>query len=141
MITVMRWSLYMPAARPGPRPGRGIISAMRTLIVLILSGWWGVAASAELSEVKKVYLFPMTGGLEQYLAERLTAGGVFQVVVDPKQADAVWSERLDEGFRAALEELNPPAKPAQAKEKEKEKAADVGSLKEPPARQIGRAHV
>ena len=72
---------------------------MKTLIVLILAAGLGAfaAAPSSLSSVHKVYLMPMSGGLDQYLAERLTQEGVFTVVVDPKQADAVWSERVDPG--------------------------------------------
>ncbi len=108
---------------------------MKTLIVLILSAWWGMAAAAspELSSVKKVYLFPMTGGLEQYLAGRLTADAVFQVVVDPKQADAVWTDRVDAAFNAQLDELYPPAKAAETKGKPASEG-DISGMKEPPPR-------
>ena len=81
---------------------------MRSLIVLILgAGLGGATPAAEppLAAVQKVYLLPMTGGLDQYLAERITREGLFTVVVDPKQADAVWSERVDAGFSAVLDEL------------------------------------
>ncbi len=82
---------------------------MRNLIVLILGGAWGLEA-AGLEAVRKVYLMPMGAGLDQYLAETITREGVFTVVVDPKQADAVWSERIDAKLAAALDEMRPPAK-------------------------------
>lgn len=75
---------------------------------------------------------PMAGGLDQYLAERLTREGVFTVVVDPKQADAVWSERVDPGFAGALDELYPPPKPEGAKE-------EAEAEKPPFRRALGRA--
>ena len=49
----------------------------------------------------------MTGGLDQYLANRLTAGGVFRVVTDPKLADAIFTDQLGSGFEQKLVELYP----------------------------------
>jgi hypothetical protein len=86
---------------------------MRPLIVLVLSVCWGTAAlgaEPSLAAVQKVYLLPMVGGLDQYLADRITREGLFTVVVDPKQADAVWSERADAGLTAALDDLYAPPK-------------------------------
>ena len=86
---------------------------MRPLIVLVLSVCLGTAARAaepSLAAVQKVYLLPMVGGLDQYLADQITREGLFTVVVDPKQADAVWSERADAGLTAALDDLYAPAK-------------------------------
>ena len=54
----------------------------------------------ELAEIKTVYLLPMTYALDQFLAIRLTKGGVVQVVTDPKKADAIISDHIG----AALEE-------------------------------------
>ena len=112
---------------------------MRTLIVLILAACLGLlAASSEgrpqLSDIHKVYVMPMSGGLDQYLAERLTAEGVFTVVVDPKQADAVLSERVDPGFTEALKEMYPPPKPAPEK-----KPAQAEQKEQLPKRSAGRA--
>src|SRR6185369_11592497 len=86
---------------------------MRPLIVLVLSLCLGTAAraaDASLAGVQKVYLLPMVGGFDQYLAEQITREGLFTVVVDPKQADAVWSERVDAGLTAALDDLYTPSK-------------------------------
>ncbi len=61
----------------------------------------------------------MTGGLDQYLASRLVASGVFQVVADPKKADAIFTDKLGEAFETRLGELLAPAvtdKDAAAKE-------------------------
>src|SRR5258708_4264218 len=57
------------------------------------------------SEIKSVYLLPMSGGLDQYLANRLS--GVFRVVTDPKLADAVFTDRLGGPFEQKLAELYP----------------------------------
>jgi hypothetical protein len=68
--------------------------------------------AAGLDEVKSVYLLPMAHGLDQHLASRLTTGGVFAVVADPKAADAVITDRLGEAFESRLDELYPPPAPA-----------------------------
>jgi hypothetical protein len=60
----------------------------------------GSVVHPELMEVKTVYLLPMTYSLDQFLAIRLTKGGILQVVTDPKLADAVLSEHVG----TALEE-------------------------------------
>ena len=77
----------------------------------------------------------MGGGLEQYLANQLTAKGVLEVVTDPKLADAVLAENIGPDFEARLKELLPPP-PApeptpevqdakKAKEKDKGKAGET----------------
>ena len=48
-----------------------------------------VLCAADLASVKNVYVLKMARGLDQYLANRLTADHVFQIVTDPKLADAV----------------------------------------------------
>ena len=58
------------------------------------------SAHAEIFGVKTVYLLPMAGGLDQYLALQLTSEGVLQVVTDPKRADAI----LTDGIGARLED-------------------------------------
>lgn len=89
---------------------------MRNLIVLILgAGLCAFAAAPDLSSVRKVYLMPMGGGLDQYLAERITREGPFTVVVDPKQADAVLSEQVGPAFEEQLKDLYPPPKVAAEK--------------------------
>lgn len=114
-----------------------ILLAMRTLILLISAACLALVASDArpgLSDIHKVYLMPMSSGLDQYLAQHLAAEGVFTVVVDPKQADAVWSERVDQAFGEALQEMLAAAKPAKDK---KEAGAEE---KEPaPRRSSGRS--
>ncbi len=101
------------------------------------------AAAPELSGVRTVYLFPMGSGLDQYLANRLTNVGIFQVVADPKKADAVFTDRLGPAFEARLAELfpeppPPPAEPPKKAEKEKKDkeaappAVEVPTAPEPP---------
>lgn len=115
---------------------------MKTLIVLVLGAYLGAFGAAQsgaaqtsnsISSVHKVYLTPMAGGLDQYLAETLTREGLFAVVVDPKQADAVWSERVDPAFTDTLKDLYPPPAPPKAEKKE---TGDV-QIEPPRKRSIG----
>jgi hypothetical protein len=62
---------------------------------------------AAVTGVKTVYLLPMTGGLDQYLANRLTGHQVFRVVTDPKLADAIFTDHLGDAFEKQLIELYP----------------------------------
>jgi hypothetical protein len=74
-----------------------------------------VLMGADLAGVHTVYLLPMGSSLDQYLAERLTSEHVFQVVTDPKRADAVFTDRIGTAFEERLADLlaPPPAeKPA-----------------------------
>ncbi|MDE3167753.1 MAG: hypothetical protein KGN36_18275 [Acidobacteriota bacterium] len=87
---------------------------MKRLAILVLSAA-AVASAAGLSTVHNVYLLKMSKGFDQYLANRLTNDGTFQVVTDPKLADAILTDQIGEGFQAKLDELFPPpdeAKPA-----------------------------
>jgi hypothetical protein len=63
---------------------------------------------ADSTGVKTVYLLPMSGGLDQYLANRLTAAQMFRVVTDPKLADAIFTDQLGEAFEQKLAILYPP---------------------------------
>ena len=74
----------------------------------------GAGRAADLSEVHTVYLLKMSKGFDQYLANRLTNDKVFQVVTDPKLADAILTEQIGEGFQAKLDELYPPPEPPEA---------------------------
>ncbi len=76
----------------------------RFLVCAALSA--ALAVAAGLSEAQSVYLLPMAGGLDQYLANRLN--GVFRVVTDPKLADAVMTDQLGQSFEQKLAELYPP---------------------------------
>ena len=88
------------------------MDVMRRLALLLLS--CSTLAGAELADVHSVYLLKMSKGMDQYLANRLTNEHVFQVVTDPKLADAIVTEFIGETFEAKLEELfpDPKAEPA-----------------------------
>jgi hypothetical protein len=77
---------------------------------ILLAGLMGFAqagdvAHPELAEIKTVYLLPMTYSLDQFLAVRLTKGGVVQVVTDPKLADAIISDYIGAGLEDKLKTL------------------------------------
>ena len=69
------------------------------------------AADAGLMQIRSVYVLPMSGGLDQYLANKLTASGRYQVVTNPEDADAVITDRIGTDFRDRMEELYPPPPP------------------------------
>jgi len=79
----------------------------------------------QLKQVNTVYILAMTGGMDQFLANQITASGVFQVVTDPKNADAIITDRLGESFESKLKELYPPpAPPTPAPPADDDKKAD-----------------
>jgi len=80
----------------------------------------------DLTEIKTVYLLPMTYSLDQFLAIRLTKGGVVQVVTDPNKADAILSEHIGTGLEEQLKSLYGEQKTADPADKDKEK--DKGSF-------------
>ena len=80
--------------------------------------------AADLPAVESVYLLPMSNGLDQHLANRLAASGLFRVVADPKQAQAVFTERLGEAFEERLKTLFAPVEPkASSTEKKTDETA------------------
>ena len=80
-----------------------------------------LACAADLSSVQSVYLLRMSKGLDQYLANRLTADHIFKVVTDPKLADAILTDQIGEGFQTKLEELYPSPEPVAPAPKPKPK--------------------
>src|ERR1700723_1478629 len=80
--------------------------------------------AASLAEVKSVYLFPMSNGLDQYLADRLTRDHVLQAVTDPKVADAVITDKLGQGFETELLRVRPDLKPLPPKKEISDKNKD-----------------
>lgn len=61
--------------------------------------------AGELGDVKTVYLLPMPGSLDQFLAVRLTTGALFQVVTDPQKADAIFTDHIGIALEQKLDEL------------------------------------
>lgn len=85
------------------------------------------AENPQLQHVNSVYILAMSGGMDQFLANRLTALGVFQVVTDPQKADAILTDRLGETFESKLKELYPPPAPkdTKASKEDKDSGADA----------------
>jgi hypothetical protein len=102
------------------------------LAVFVLA-WASLCAaqSPSLESVKTVYFWPMRHSLDQYLAEQLTAGGPFQVVVDPKLADAIVTERIDAPFLKAMDELfTVPGQAAKSEDSTASSSTDGGSVED-----------
>jgi hypothetical protein len=79
------------------------------LVAAAVSVW--AAADPGLAQIKSVYLMPMSHGLDQYLANKLTEERVFEVVTDPSLADAVLTDRIGRPFEEAFADLYPPPPP------------------------------
>lgn len=84
-------------------------------------------SNPDLAEVKTVYLLPMTYSLDQFLAIRLTRGGVLQVVTDPKLADAVLSDHIGTGLEEKLKSLYGDQNADADKDKDKDKNSFSGN--------------
>jgi len=116
--------------------------ALRRFALLALSacGWVSAAVNPALPEVRRVYILPMNNGLDQFLANRLTKTGQFEVVVDPAKADAVFTDRIGAAFEDRWNELYPPppppapVKPVDPKsaEKNKDKASEIADAHSAP---------
>jgi hypothetical protein len=76
-------------------------------LALLFSCTATLVCAADLGSVHTVYLFKMARGLDQFLANRLTTEHVFQIVTDPKLADAIFTDQIGEGFQMKLEEIFP----------------------------------
>jgi hypothetical protein len=98
---------------PGGYDGlvKQLIACATLMTVYSLAGSGQSGNAASLAQVKTVYILPMSRGMDQYLANRLTRGGVFQVATDASKADALFTDHVDAAFGASLKELYPEAKP------------------------------
>jgi hypothetical protein len=93
----------------------------RLLCLLAFPG--ALVCFADLAAVRTVYVMPMSRGLDQYLASRIASEHVFQVVTDPKLADAVLTDRIGEGLQSQLENIFPTPKPEAEEEDESQPVA------------------
>lgn len=96
---------------------------MKLFAVLCAAGMSLLAG--DLSGVKTIYLLPMSSGLDQYLATRLTTAGTFQVVTDPQKADAIFTDRIGSAFEEQFNNLFAPKKVCDGK-LENDTSAPVG---------------
>ena len=84
-----------------------------------------------LGSVKTVYFWPMRHSLDQYLAEQVSGEGLFQVVVDPKLADAIITERIDAPFLKAIDEVfSESSQAAEKSDSGDSSSAAAGSVEE-----------
>jgi hypothetical protein len=88
-------------------------------------------AHGEIFGVKTVYLLPMAGGLDQFLALQLSSGGLLQVVTDPKKADAILTDAIGERLEDSLSDLYgaPVEKDKSDKDKDKDKSTNANSAR------------
>ncbi|MBM3796026.1 MAG: hypothetical protein FJW31_18650 [Acidobacteria bacterium] len=102
-------------------------------LILVAAGalLLGAAGRAELTSVQSVYLLPMTSGMDQYLANRLTSANLFRVVTDARRADAVLTDQLGAGFERRMDDLFPPMAAAAAAAEAAEPPAAADASKEP----------
>ncbi len=92
---------------------------MKTLVLsLILVG--GVFAQS--AGMRSVYVFPMAGGLDQYLASWIAKEHVLQVTTDPQAADLVLTDQINDKLAKKLLELHPVA-PPEADDEDTDKAS------------------
>jgi hypothetical protein len=66
------------------------------------------SVNPQLHQVKRVYILAMGSGMDQFLANQLTQEGIFEVVTDPKKADAILTDNVGEAFQTKLDILYPP---------------------------------
>ncbi len=81
---------------------------MRHFLFFFISGVIALAQSP-LAGAKNVFLTPMPGGLEQYLALHLTQDNVLQVVTKSSKADVVFTDQIGEDLEKTLSELDSKA--------------------------------
>jgi hypothetical protein len=98
---------------------------MKWLASVAVSALFVSGANGEILGVKTVYVLPMAGGLDQYLALQLTSEGVLQVVTDPKKADAILTDGIGARFEQSLSELY--GAPVQEDKSDKDKSGSSGT--------------
>jgi hypothetical protein len=86
------------------------------------------AANPELLKVKSVYLLPMGSGLDQFLANQLLKSGIYVVVTDPANADAVFTDAIGPALEHKLAELYPVVKEDEEEDEEKVKTEEPAKL-------------
>jgi hypothetical protein len=83
---------------------------MKFLVLSLLMA--AIVPAAQLKDVKSVYFYPMPGGFDQHLARWIVQDHLYQVVTDPKLADAVFTNQISTGFLYKLDHINTPPPPA-----------------------------
>jgi len=125
-MTVIFEDLY--TKQPGYHEGMKWFCVIGLSSLAVLAAAAGDAPAPQLAAVQTVYILPMGGGMDQYLANRLTAMHVVQVAADPQNADAIFTDQLGETFEHRLEDLYPKPAPPKAdvdKDKDKDRNSSV----------------
>ncbi len=113
--------------------GRRWYHILMKLFCALLCSLAALAAAAfasvnpELHQVKRVYILSMGSGMDQYLANQITNSGIFEVVTDPKKADAIVTDNVGEAFQNKLDDLYPPPAPPKKEAEAAKPAADSGT--------------
>jgi hypothetical protein len=118
VITVILCDLYTLGLRAGPKclkvPRRRWYHILMKLFCALLFSMSALMAAdsasvnPHLHQVKRVYILAMGSGMDQFLANQLTKEGIFEVVTDPKAADAIVTDNVGEQFQKKLDDLYPP---------------------------------
>jgi hypothetical protein len=103
-------------------------------LVFLLGCSGALLCSADLPGVRNLYVMPMSRGLDQYLASRITSEHLFQVVTDPKLADAVLSDKVGESLQSQLETIFPTPKPPEPEPVEKADADQPAAKSDKPSK-------
>jgi len=114
-------------------------SEMKLLLSLICC--LSMAAAAELTGGRTVYLMPMSRGLDQFIANRLTRTHVMQVVTDPAKADTIFTDHVGEQLEQKLDDLYPPPPSPEAQQAAAKRAAAREATVKERAKQSGDSAV
>lgn len=95
------------------------------LLALATAVFAGV--NPQLHQVKRVYILAMGSGMDQFLANQLTKEGIFEVVTDPKKADAIVTDNVGEAFQKKLDDIYPPPPKPKAVAEVSKAPADSGT--------------
>ena len=109
----------------------------RLCFLALLGASLGAALNPQIKQVNQVYILAMGGGMDQFLANQLTAQGVFQVVTDPQKADAILSDRLGVMFENKLKELYPPPAPPPPPKSDSKDAKDKDEKQDTSPARVG----
>ena len=93
-------------------------------LLISITAFAATSVNPQLHQVKRVYILAMGSGLDQFLANQFTKAGVFEVVTDPKQADAIVTDNVGEPFQKKLDDLYPPPPKPKAAPEATKPAAD-----------------
>jgi hypothetical protein len=77
--------------------------------VVVLGALFAAVVATPYAGPKTVYILPMAGGLDQFVAQCLTKDHVMQVVADPKAAEVIMTDRLGQAFELEMKQIRTDA--------------------------------